>query len=75
MSRIRSSLSTLLSHYFTDRPKVMGRWTPVYCPNAIKTTVDRTNEDHCGPCGQYGVQVSPPTRVKPPQTSVGDKEQ
>jgi hypothetical protein len=72
MYRIRSTLS----HFFTDRPKVMGRWAIVYCPDTIKTTVDRTNEDHCGPCGQYGVQVPPPPpRVKPDQTSVPPKEQ
>jgi hypothetical protein len=73
MSRIRSAFTTL-SHYFTDRPKVMGRWTIVYCPDTIKTTVDRTNEDHCGPCGQYGVQSQTP-RVKSPETIVHRKVQ
>jgi len=35
--------------------KPMGRWNNEYCD--IKTTqkIDLSNEDHCGPCGQYAL--------------------
>ena len=56
MSLIRKALFNF-SKFFAEPPKVMGRWTIVYCPEAIKTKVDRTNEDHCGPCAQYDIQV------------------
>jgi hypothetical protein len=38
-----------------DLPKPMGRWNNEYCD--IKTTqkIDLSNEDHCGPCGQYAL--------------------
>lgn len=68
MSRIRAIVSSV-KNYFYDRPKVMGRWTIVYCPDAIKTKVDRTNEDHCGPCGQYGIQTDPVVQPKDSKTA------
>jgi len=33
--------------------KVLGRWKIDYCDKVTKTKVDFSNEDHCGPCGQY----------------------
>ena len=38
-----------------ELPKPMGRWNNEYCD--IKTTqkIDLSNEDHCGPCGQYAL--------------------
>jgi hypothetical protein len=34
----------------------LGRWNTVYKSNHINTRVDLSNEDHCGPCGQYVLQ-------------------
>lgn len=34
-------------------PKPIGRWYRDSCENKLARKVDLTNEDHCGPCGQY----------------------
>lgn len=46
--------------------KLLGRWNIDYCNRTLDKKVDLSNEDHCGPCGQYmitSLQVSnaPPT--------------
>lgn len=61
MLRIRKAIS----NFFKEDHKVMGRWTIVYCPTTIKNTVDRTNEDHCGPCAQYELPSKPTMNQKP----------
>jgi len=33
--------------------KPLGRWNIDYCAKKINNKVDLSNEDHCGPCGQY----------------------
>jgi hypothetical protein len=38
-----------------DIPKPMGRWTNEYCYVKTNQKVDLSNEDHCGPCGQYAL--------------------
>jgi hypothetical protein len=36
-------------------PKPTGRWNIDYCNKKINSKVDLSNEDHCGPCGQYAL--------------------
>jgi len=36
-------------------PKPVGRWNIDYCNTKINQKVDLSNEDHCGPCGQYAL--------------------
>jgi hypothetical protein len=36
-----------------DLPKHVGRWKVEYCDKKINSKIDLSNEDHCGPCGQY----------------------
>lgn len=31
----------------------LGRWNIEYCNKKINKKIDFSNEDHCGPCGQY----------------------
>jgi hypothetical protein len=33
--------------------KPLGRWNIDYCNKKINKKIDLSNEDHCGPCGQY----------------------
>jgi hypothetical protein len=33
--------------------KVLGRWNIEYCDKKVNNKIDLSNEDHCGPCGQY----------------------
>ena len=39
----------------TRKPKtnVLGRWSITRCEKTMNQKVDLSNEDHCGPCGQY----------------------
>jgi hypothetical protein len=36
-----------------DFPKPMGRWNIEHCNKKMDRKIDLSNEDHCGPCGQY----------------------
>lgn len=36
-----------------DIPKPLGRWKIENCNKTINNKIDLSNEDHCGPCGQY----------------------
>ena len=36
----------------------LGRWQIDYCDKKINRKLDMSNEDHCGPCGQYLITPS-----------------
>jgi hypothetical protein len=38
-----------------ELPKPIGRWKIEYSNSQINTKIDLSNEDHCGPCGQYAL--------------------
>jgi len=38
-----------------DLPKPVGRWRIEECYTKMNHKVDLSNEDHCGPCGQYAL--------------------
>ena len=38
-----------------ELPRPVGRWNIEYCNSKINHKVDLSNEDHCGPCGQYAL--------------------
>lgn len=38
-----------------DQPKTLGRWNIDYCNVKMDKKIDLSNEDHCGPCGQYAI--------------------
>ena len=49
-------IKTLIAKIFTkELPKPMGRWNIDYCNKKVNTKIDLSNEDHCGPCGEYAV--------------------
>jgi len=39
-----------------DPPKPVGRWGLEKCNIQIGRKADLSNEDHCGPCGQYALK-------------------
>ena len=55
-------LSTLFSRFVKNEKKILGRWTIEQCDKKTNHKVDLSNEDHCGPCGQYS---NLPTRFSP----------
>ena len=38
-------------------PNPVGRWKRETCDTKTGKKIDLSNEDHCGPCGQYNVAV------------------
>jgi hypothetical protein len=36
--------------------KPLGRWRIERCSKRIDQRIDLSNEDHCGPCGQYALE-------------------
>ena len=38
-----------------ELPKHVGRWNIDYCNIKTNAKIDLSNEDHCGPCGQYAL--------------------
>ena len=39
-----------------DIPKPVGRWRVEHCNIQMNHKIDLSNEDHCGPCGQYALE-------------------
>ncbi len=35
--------------------KPLGRWQTETCMVQMNNKIDLSNEDHCGPCGQYAL--------------------
>lgn len=50
MNSLRKTLRYILRK---ETPVMLGRWKIDYCQTQIANKVDMSNEDHCGPCGQY----------------------
>ena len=49
-------LTTILKKIIPKEiPKPVGRWNIEQCNNKVNNKVDLSNEDHCGPCGQYAL--------------------
>jgi len=47
---IKNTLNKIASQ---EEKKILGRWNIDYCNKKLNKKVDLSNEDHCGPCGQY----------------------
>jgi len=43
-----------------DLPKPVGRWRIENCSVKMNNKIDLSNEDHCGPCGQYALTKMEP---------------
>lgn len=39
-----------------ELPKPVGRWRIENCNMQMNQKIDLSNEDHCGPCGQYALE-------------------
>jgi len=45
---------TIIKNIFSkELPKPMGRWRIEHNNIQMNNKIDLSNEDHCGPCGQY----------------------
>lgn len=41
----------------------LGRWNIDYCMKKMNRKVDLSNEDHCGPCGEYRIIANTETSL------------
>lgn len=54
---IKKIINQIIKKYkIFDNKKVLGRWNIEYCDKKINNKIDLSNEDHCGPCGQYSLE-------------------
>ena len=49
--------NTFRNNFFIPKPipKPLGRWRIEQCAIQLNKKIDLSNEDHCGPCGQYAL--------------------
>ncbi len=52
MKYIKNIITKIFSK---ELPKPIGRWRIEYSNSQMNTKIDLSNEDHCGPCGQYAL--------------------
>ena len=43
----------------SSKPIPLGRWNIETCNIKINNKIDLSNEDHCGPCGEYVINKNP----------------
>ena len=54
-----NTLVNVIRNSFLPETRIsLGRWNTAYTSSTINTKVDMSNEDHCGPCGQYRMEKS-----------------
>ena len=46
-----------------DVVKPLGRWNMEKCNKQLNNKIDLSNEDHCGPCGQYALKKIKETTI------------
>ena len=46
-------IKNIIQKFIKDDKKILGRWNLEYCDKKMNKKIDLSNEDHCGPCGQY----------------------
>ena len=48
-------LINIIKRFFTPKQEklILGRWNIDYNLKKMNNKIDLSNEDHCGPCGQY----------------------
>ena len=47
-----------------ELPKPVGRWRIENCNMKTNNKIDLSNEDHCGPCGQYALEKIALKKIK-----------
>jgi hypothetical protein len=52
-----------------DVPLPVGRWRIENCNIRLNQKIDLSNEDHCGPCGQYALEKIETKNIQRPEKS------
>ena len=61
MKYITSIIKKLLQK---EIPKPLGRWRLENCNDMLNHKIDLSNEDHCGPCGEYTLEKIKLTNIQ-----------
>ena len=57
MLYIMKYITTIIKKFLPkELPKPVGRWRIENCNMQMNQKIDLSNEDHCGPCGQYALE-------------------
>jgi hypothetical protein len=46
-------IKNIIQKFVKEDKKILGRWNIESCDKKMNHKIDLSNEDHCGPCGQY----------------------
>ena len=46
-------IKNIIQKFVKEDKKILGRWNIEHCDKIMNNKIDLSNEDHCGPCGQY----------------------
>ena len=46
-------IKNIFTRFVKEEKKILGRWNIEHCDKRMNNKIDLSNEDHCGPCGQY----------------------
>ena len=52
IQKIRNTIQNMIKK---ELPRPLGRWKIEDCNTKTNNKIDLSNEDHCGPCGQYAL--------------------
>jgi hypothetical protein len=67
-------ITTIVKRFLPKEiPMPVGRWRIEHCNTKMNQKIDLSNEDHCGPCGQYALdktQLQTNLTYKLPNNSV-----
>jgi hypothetical protein len=55
-------IKDLIQKFTKHEKKVLGRWNIEHCDIKMNKKIDLSNEDHCGPCGQYILDLKNATK-------------
>jgi len=57
MKHITTIINTIIKKFIPKEViKPVGRWRIEQCNTQMNQKIDLSNEDHCGPCGQYALE-------------------
>ena len=48
-------IKSIIQKFIKEDKKILGRWNIEKCDKRMNNKIDLSNEDHCGPCGQYAL--------------------
>jgi hypothetical protein len=48
-------IKEIIQHFQRKHIYPLGRWKLEYDTRIVNHKIDMSNEDHCGPCGQYNM--------------------